>query len=88
MTHNKIRTVTSLIKAIKIIVTIIFLWGNLTDTKMVFYIHVKITGKMACAKSKVPLRKCTALLLASALLLLQSSFVVNNMGKVHQITMT
>jgi hypothetical protein len=55
---------------------------------MIFYIQVTITGKMACAKSEVPLRKCTALLLASALLLLPSSFVMNNMEKFHQITMT
>jgi hypothetical protein len=50
---------------------------------MAYYTQVKITGKMACAKSEVPLRKCTALLLASALLLLPSSFVVDNMEKFH-----
>jgi len=55
---------------------------------MVYYIQVNITGKMACAKSEVPLRKCTALLLASALLLLTSSFDVDNMEKFHQIIMT
>jgi len=86
--HNEIRTVASLIKTIKIIVIIIFLWGNLTYTKMIFYIQVTITGKTACAKSEVPLRMCTALLLAGALLLSPSSFVMNNMEKFHQITMT
>ena len=55
---------------------------------MVYNIQVKITGKMARAKGEVPLRKCTALLLASALLLLPSPFVVDNMEKFHQITMT
>jgi hypothetical protein len=55
---------------------------------MVYCIEVKITGKMACARSEVPLRKCTVLLLASVLLLLPSSFVVDNMEKFHHITTT
>jgi hypothetical protein len=52
----------------------IIFWGNLTDTKKVFWIHKKIIGIMASTKMQV---SCRELLRKFNILLLSSQFILS-----------